>query len=242
MNGTRAVLVITMGLALLAFGCTETTVLPSGQEQTGVSVSGQGSVFGEPDVAVLTLGVESEADSVSEARQRAAESMDAVLAALKGGGVADEDIQTTRFSVQPRFEYLLNGRQVLIGFVVSNLVTVKIRAIDDTGKLVDAAVEAGGDLTRVEGLQFTIDDPSTLQDQARQEAMADARQKAETLAQAAAVELGPARSISEGGGPQPIEFSRFALEAAAPLAETPIQLGELEVRVDVQVVYDLNGR
>ena len=229
-----------MTLGLLALACTdEITVLPPDQQAPAIDVTGSGTAFAAPDVAVLSLGVEAEAETVGEARTQAAEAMDAMLAALKDGGVADEDIQTTRFSVQPRFDRI-EQRQVLRGFAVDNIVTAKIRSIDDTGQLIDAALEAGGDLTRIESVRFTIDDPSDLEDEARQEAMAEARRKAETLAQAAGVDLGRPRSISETGGQIPIRFEAAdAAFAVEELAATPIELGELEVRVSVQVVYEL---
>ena len=224
-----------LALALLAGACTfETTVLPEDTRPT-ITVAGSGTASGSPDIALLTFGVEAEAESVAAARDRAAEAMSAVLDALRADGVAEEDIQTTRFSIQPRYEFP-DGRQVLVGFVVSNVVTVKIRDLDNVGRLIDAPVAAGGDLVRIENLRFTIDDPSTLQAQAREEAMREARERAETLARAAGVSLGPPVSITESGGPVPI-----ALEAAAARelleAETPIEPGELEVRVDVQVAY-----
>ena len=232
------------GLALAAIGLatlactTETTVLPTNQESPGITVTGAGSAFGAPDVAVLTLGVEAEADSVGEAREQAASAMGAMTDALKEGGVAEKDIQTMRFSVQPRYDFVAN-RQELRGFVVTNIVTAKIRSIDDTGQLIDAAVEAGGDRARVESLSFTIDEPSALEDEARREAIAEARRKAETLADAAGVELGDARIISEAGGPQPIPFEGRAADLQEEPADTPIEFGELEVRVNVQVVYEL---
>lgn len=233
-----------MGATLLAFvalACTsETTVLPPGQSAQGISVSGTGSVTGTPDVAVVTLGVEAEAESVGEAREDAAASMEAMIAALKDRGVADEDVQTTSFSVQPRYDFS-NNRQQLIGFTVTNLATVKIRSIDDTGELLDAAIEAGGNLARVQNLFFTIDDPTALEDEARAEAMADARRRAETLAEAAGVSVGRPRSINESGGPVPIAFEEIHAAGlpAQDFARTPIELGELEVRVDVQVVFEL---
>jgi len=229
-----------MTLGLLALACTdEITVLSPDQQAPSIDVSGSGTASAAPDVAVLSLGVEAEADSVGEARAQAAEAMDAMLAALKDGGVADEDIQTTRFSVQPRFDSI-EQRQVLRGFAVDNIVSVKIRSIDDTGELIDAALAAGGDLARIESVRFTIDDPSSLEDEARQEAMAEARRKAETLAQAAGVNLGRPRSISETGGSIPDQFRGFdGAFADAELETTPIELGELEVRVSVQVVYEL---
>ncbi len=230
--------VVTLGL--LALACTEktTTVLPGNEEQTGISVSGLGSAFGQPDVAMLSLGVDAEADTVAEARANAAKAMDAMLAALKEGGVADDDIQTTRFNVEPRYDYR-NDKRELIGFAVTNLVTAKIRNIDDVGELIDGALTAGGDLARIDYLSFTIDDPSALEDEARKEAMDDARSRAETLAEAAGVKLGAPRSISEGGGPVPIEMGAADARLLAEEAETPIELGELEVQVSVQVVYGL---
>jgi len=234
-------LIALLAVGLLALACTETTVLPSDRESNpGISVSGTGSVFGEPDVAVLTLGVEAQADGVGEARALAAEAMDAMLTSLKDGGVEDSDIQTSRFSVEPRYNFR-DGEQELIGFFVNNLVTVKIRNIDETGTLIDDVVKAGGDLTRVQNLRFTIDDPEALQQEARRLAMENAKSKAETLADAGGVALGTPRSISESGGPRPIAFDggRFASLEAADVS-TSIEVGELEVQIQVQVVYGLD--
>ncbi len=242
MSKTMIAVIGIVALGLLALGCTETTtVLQSGQDPAGITVSGSGSAFGEPDVAVLTLGVEAEAPTVAEARNEAAEAMDATLQALKDGGVEENDIQTTRFSINPQYDYRGNGPPKLTGFFVENLVTVKIREIDDTGDLIDAAATAGGDLIRIQNLRFTIDDPSALEDEARLAAMEEAKSKGETLAAAAGVSLGAPRAISESGGVSPITFREdafFALPAAGDIA-TSIETGELEVRVQVQVVYGL---
>ena len=235
-------LIALLAVGLLALACTETTLVQSDRDQSpGISVSGSGSVFGEPDVAILTLGVEAQADSVGEARADAAEAMDAMIAVLKDGGVDDGDIQTSRFSVQPRYNFR-DGEQELIGFFVENLVTVKIRNIDDTGTLIDDVVEAGGDLTRVQNLRFTIDDPEELQQEARRLAMENAKSKAETLADAGGVELGAPRSISESSsGARAFAFDEFAFIADLDGggASTSIEAGELEVQIQVQVVYGL---
>jgi uncharacterized protein YggE len=228
-----------LALSLFTLGCgTKTTVLTGNNDKPGITVSGEGSVFGAPDVAVATLGVQADATSVGDARSKAATSMDAMVKALKDGGVADKDIQTTQFSVDPRYDYSGN-KQTLIGFTVSNIATVRIHDINKTGELIDAAVAAGGDLARVQGLQFTIDDPSALQNQARQKAMADAKSRADTLAQAAGVQLGAPRSISEGGGATPITFGAADIARATGAPNTPIQTGQLEVQVTVSVVYEL---
>lgn len=242
MNKTMIVVIGIVALGLLALGCTETTVLPPGQDSAGITVSGSGSAFGEPDVAVLTLGVEAEAPTVAEARSEAADAMDATLQALKDGGVEEIDIQTTRFSINPQYDYRGNGPPRLTGFLVENLVTVKIREIDNTGDLIDAAATAGGDLIRIQNLRFTIDDPSALEDEARVAAMEEAKSKGETLAAVAGVSLGAPRSISESGGFSPIRFDNILALGAAEFAAdvgTRIETGELEVRVQVQVVYGL---
>ena len=242
MNSRTLGLIALLAVGLLALACTETTLLQSDRDQSpGISVSGTGSVFGEPDVAILTLGVEAQADSVGEARAEAAEAMDAMVTVLKDSGVKDSDIQTSRFSVEPRYNFR-DGEQELIGFFVNNLVTVKIRDIDETGTLIDDVVEAGGDLTRVQNLRFTIDDPEELQQEARRLAMENAKSKAETLADAAGVGLGTPRSISESGGARSIDFGEraFLADFDAAGASTAIEVGELEVQIQVQVVYGLD--
>jgi uncharacterized protein YggE len=236
----RFVALVLSGLAFIAMACTsETTVVNTDPSSEGISVSGQGSVFGEPDIALLTLGVESTANTVAEARTQAGDAMDAMLAALEEGGVADEDVQTTRFSVQPRYDFT-KPQQELIGFIVSNIATVRIRDIDSTGELIDAAVAAGGNNARVESLSFTIDDPSELEAEARSKAMQDAKAKAEALAEAGDVTLGRPKSINEGGGVTPITFDRLAYQEASADASTAIEPGQLEVQVTVSVVYELS--
>jgi uncharacterized protein len=228
-------------LSVLALGCdSKTTVLTSGSDKPGITVSGEGSAFGTPDVAVATLGVQSSASTVADARTRATDSMDAMLKALKDGGVADKDIQTTQFSVDPQYDYS-NNKQTITGFMVNNMVTAKIHNIDKTGELIDAAVRAGGDQARVQSLQFTMDDPASLQGEARKKAMTDAHNRAQTLADAAGASVGAPRSITEGGGAMPITLSAADLSqrSAAGAPAVPIQTGQLEVKINVSVVYEL---
>lgn len=234
-------MVVGAALAAIAFaavGCTEETVIQQPQQQAGVTVTGEGRVTGSPDVAEVTLGVSHEAASVAEARERAAQAMNAMIDALKDNGVDEKDIQTTHLSIEPQYDYE-DGKQRLRGYRVTNIVTAKIRDIDATGDVIDAAVAAGGDAAQVQSLRFTIDDLSELQDQARRLAMENAREKAETLADAGGVELGDVVSVSEsvsGFPPPPIPFAREAVQADTG---TPIQPGELEVVVTVNVMYEL---
>ena len=119
--------------------------------ERAISVSGHGEVLIQPDVAVLQVGVSVLDESVAAARERAATAMDKVLASVKGNGVADDDIQTTSFSIQPEYDYSDNTAK-LRGFRVFNSVSIKIRKLDSASKVIDDAVAAGGDDAVVNGI------------------------------------------------------------------------------------------
>ncbi len=202
-----------------------------------VRVTGTGMVAGDPDVVVLSIGVSVERDSVKQARTEAAEAMVGVIESLKGNGLLDPDIQTQHFSIHQRFDYI-NGRREFQGYSVTNTVSATIRDLDTVGGVIDDAAEAGGDLVEIHSIRFTIEDPTKLKMQARIAAMQDAEAKANTLATEGGVTLGKPISISESGGfygPQPLAFA-IAADAAA---ETPIQSGQLQITVTVNVIYEI---
>jgi len=231
--------VIGLSTLLLATACTEENVevLPSTGGE-GIQVSGTGSAFGVPDVALIDLGVSVEKSTVTAARDDAAGAMQEVIDTLKDNGVEDKDIQTTRFSIQPVFDYP-DGRQVLRGFEVTNMVTAKVRDIDSLDKVLDDAAAAGGDVVQIQGLRFDIDDPSELEAEAREDAVSEARDKGETLAGLSGVSLGKPISISESAVSPPIPLAERALAGAADVA-TPIEAGELEVTVTVNVLFAID--
>ncbi|RKU35311.1 hypothetical protein C6496_17025, partial [Candidatus Poribacteria bacterium] len=205
-----------------------------------VRVTGTGIVTDNPDVVVLSIGVSVERDSVKQARTEAAEAMAAVIESLKGNGLLDPDIQTQHFSIQQRYDYS-KGQREFRGYSVTNTVSAKIRDLDTVGNVIDDAAEAGGDLVEINSIQFTIDDPTKLKMQARIAAMQDAQAKAQTLATEGGVTLGKPISISESEdyyppGPVSLEFA-FAADAAA--VETPIQSGQLQITVRVNVTYEI---
>jgi len=209
-------------------------------QQEGIWVNGIGKVSAVPDTAILRLGIEAQEASVAYAQERANQAMNAVVAALKGNGIAEKDIQTQYFNIQrvTRWDEK-EGREVVIGYRVSNMVTAKVRDMGKVGAIIDAVATAGGDLTRIDGISFTVEDPSPYLDQARTKAMADAASKAKQLAEMAGVELGKATYIVESTAyPYPIYRQDFP-EAmpAAPAMSTPISPGEMEISVNVQVAY-----
>ncbi len=208
------------------------------QQNTGIWVTGEGKVSVVPDVAILNLGVEAQATTVAEAQRQAAEAMEALMVVLDDYDIAEKDIKTQRFSIQPvkRWE---NNREILLGYRVSNMVTVKIRKVDDTGAIIDAVAKAGGDYTRINSISFVVDDPTDYYEEAREKAMADVKAKAKQLADLAGVDLGKPIYISEGGISLPAP--RIFMEAGAPAAAPtmPISPGETEIRLTVQVAYSI---
>ena len=169
------------------------------QSQSGISVSGEGSIDLVPDLALLNVGVEAMAENVSQAREEAAQAMDAIIAAVKAHGLEDRDIQTQAFNIWPQYEYQ-NNRSTLVGYTVNNSATVKIRDINNVGPIIDDVAEAGGNATRIDGIRFTVEDPKPHMADLREAAVQDAMAKAEHLATLAGVELGPLTFVTESSG------------------------------------------
>ena len=212
------------------------------QQNTGIWVTGEGKVSAVPDVAILNLGVEVQADTVAEAQSWAAKVMTDVLDELDNRGIAKKDIQTRHFSIYPVRRWSeKEGKEVLIGYRVTNTVTTKIREVDDTGDIIDAVTKVGGDYIRINNISFTVDDPTPYYEEAREKAMADAEAKAKQLAELGDVKLSEVTFISEGGL-VPIVRETFIqapvpMPAAPPM--TPISPGETEIRLSVQVAYSI---
>jgi uncharacterized protein YggE len=227
-------------VALLAVACDggDTIVQNTNQGATGISANGTGQAFGEPDIAIVTVGVNVQRETVEQARNDAAEAQEAVIDSLKANGIDEKDIQTVGYSVYPQYDYSRNTQGAIIGYVVSNTVTAKIRDLDTTGQVLDDATVAGGNDAIVQGVSFTIDDPSELQEAARREAVDKARAQAEQLADAAGVTLGDIISISESGGFFPAARGGAALDSSAQVpVETPIEPGQVEVNITVNIQF-----
>jgi uncharacterized protein len=163
---------------------------------------------------------------------------------IRGKGVADKDIQTQGYNISQVTRWdTKNNVQILVGYSVTNNMVIKIRKLDDTGSIIDAAAGAGGDSIRVNNISFTIDDPTNYQKQARELAIKDAMEKAKQTASVSGVRLGRIIYINESipYAPAPVmNFSKMEAAGAAPSPVTPISGGELTVTVDVQMVYDTN--
>lgn len=201
-----------------------------------VVVTGEGSVRAPPDYALITGGVTVRAKTAREAAAANAKLMAAVVAALRDAGIAQEDIQTFRYSIAPIYTSpQQNTEAKLTGFSASNQITAKVSEIDKVGDTLDRLIGAGA--TDIGGVQFLHADVSNALDGARQAAMADARRKAQVYAEAAGIRLGNVIWITEEPGftpPFPMAAAR-----ALPAAPTPIAAGEDTLRAQITVGFDI---
>lgn len=217
----------------------------------GIWVSGEGKISVTPDLAILNLGVESQAATVSEANIQATVAMEAILHTLRDTAVKSNDIQTRRFNIYPNYDYIeevvdgrRTSRRTLTGYTVSNNTAVKIRDLDSIGRIIDAVVAAGGDDVRVDGINFTVEDTEPLMTSLREMAVKDALQKAAHLANLSGVELGKLVYISDATASPPLArgYAEYGY-AGSPLAasiSTPISGGETEVSLQVQAGFSIN--
>ncbi len=214
----------------------------------GILVTGEGRLSVEPDLAVLNIGIEAQSETVSQARTDAAGAMSRVVAAVKAQGLSDADIQTTSFDIRPDYQYeevveedgSYVSKRKLVGYVVSNFASIKVRDLDAVGPVIDDVAEAGGDLARINGISFTVEDPKPFMEELRREAFQEARAKAEQLAGLAGVTLGQVQSISESGASDGLPGSDldFLRQMVAYDYETsPISGGETELRLTVRARF-----
>jgi uncharacterized protein YggE len=224
------------------------TATPTGgssSQNTGIWVSGTGEVTITPDIAVLEIGVEAQEATVAEAQAEAAAAMDKVMTALTDSGIKKEDIQTRYFRIRQQTRYdNFTDEEIVTGYRVTNTVSAKIRKIENAGNTIDAAVRAGGDLVRINDLNFTVDDPSVYYDEAREKATANAREKAEKLAKQTGVKLGEPTFIAESAyTPSPYGGISYGMsESAIPapvVIQTPVSPGETEITLTVQIAYSI---
>jgi uncharacterized protein YggE len=197
-----------------------------------LSVTGTGSVTTQPDTAGLSAAVTTQGANAAEAMSANAELMAKVIAALKRAGVATKDLQTEFVSVEPRYD---RGGQTIVGYSASNSVSAVVRELSKVGDVIDAAVAAGAN--NVSGPSLARDDQDKLYREALEAAVANARQKASTLAHAAGISLGAVRSLSESpqsGGP--VAFAALDMRQSA----TPIEPGTAEITAGVRVVFAID--
>jgi hypothetical protein len=209
-----------------------TAIAPGANGQRVIQVKAVGKVTGTPDTVTIAVGVQTTASTAGAALDENNAKANAVIAVLKGKGVAVADLQTSGLSVSPTYS---NSGNTITGYQVTNSLTVTLHGIDKAGAIIDAVQSAAGDATRIDQLSFSIGDSSSLRTAARTDAVKQATASAKQLAAAAGVQLGQVLSITEDPDDQTNPPVYAAAEAAA--GSVPIQAGSQDLTVTVQLVF-----
>jgi uncharacterized protein YggE len=204
---------------------------------TRLDVVAQGEVARVPDIARISAGVVTQAPTATAAIRENAQRMTAVRAALRDAGIAERDIQTSTINLQPSYRYAENQPPQLVGYQANNEVTVRFRDIAETGRILDALVAQGAN--QINGPMLSIDQPEAALDEARTQALANARARAELYARALGMRIARVLAVSETGqvgAPPPRPYMR---DAAVAQSETQIVPGEQALSVTLTVSFEL---
>lgn len=236
----KTVSVLAMGLAAaLAVQMAAVPALAD-MAKPRITVMGEGRVDARPDMATITLGVTTQGDTAAAALAENSTRLAAVLAQLKAAGVAERDLQTSGLNLGPRMDYSRDGEPPkVIGYEVSNQVTVRVRDLAALGGILDKAVGDGANT--FQGLSFGLADASGALDAARVNAVTEAARKAAMMAEAAGAKLGPVIEMSETGGmADPVPMYRRGAVAMAAEA-VPVEGGEVTYTVNVTMTWELTA-
>jgi hypothetical protein len=211
------------------------------EPERSVTTSGQASVRLAPDRAWVTVGIEARAQKPQEAQKQAAEVMRRIQMQLEALGIPPAAIRTVSFNLQADWDYS-NNRRTLRGYIVSNLVEVKVDDIAKVGDVLDRSIASGGNT--IHGVRWDLQDRDKAERDALRQAVEDAKQRAEVAVAAAGAKLGPVMRINEQRYDQPrpmLDMVQMRQAApAAPMPETPISPGEIEIRSTVTVSFSIN--
>lgn len=210
------------------------------RDRDTITISGEGKVTATPDLAQISLGVQTDGLTVKQVQTMNTQKMNAIIIAVKALGVADKDIQTSNYSIYPKIDWS-TGKQIITGYSVTQNVTVKVRALDSVGDVLAKAGELGAN--QIGGINFTIDDPKALQSEARVKAIKDARDKAQQLADQIGLTLVKVVTFSESNGyvppVYPMANKTMDSSAAQSAPSTSIEAGSLDVTSDVSVTFEV---
>lgn len=230
-----ALIALPLALATAAPALADDTAPPS---WTRLDVSATGEVDRTPDLATITAGVVTQSARAADAMSANAQKMAAAIAALKQAGIADKDIATASLSLQPQYRYGDNQPPVLTGYQASNQLSIRFHDLARTGAILDALVAQG--INQIGGPDLSVEHPGAALDEARTQAIADARARAQLYARAAGMSVARIVRISEQGSGGPIQPPRpMMMMARAEKASTPIEAGSQTLRVTVNVTFEL---
>jgi len=207
---------------------------------TRLDLTATGEVTRVPDVAIISAGVVSRSATASGALQDSADRMQRAVAALKRAGVEDRDIQTSKVNLNPEYRYPENQSPQLTGYTASNTLTIRFRDIRNSGKILDALVAEGAN--QINGPNLTIDKPDAALDEARANAVAIGRARAEAYARSLGMRVARVVSVSENGGyiaPPPAPPPQPMMMSAMSRADTKIEPGEQKLQVSLAMTFEL---
>lgn len=234
----RTILTTAAALALTACNSGGPTYITSSEvPEAKIQVSATGTTNMNPDMATVSAGVVTQGKTAREAMFGNATKMTRVFEELEAAGIEKKHITTSQLSLKPKYNYQNRQAPKIDGYEARNTVSAKTYNLDDVGAMLDALVKAG--VNNINGVQFSIKDSKAARDKAREDAIREAREKAESMASAAGVKLGKLKSLSESGGnfrPQPVAY---ALEARSAGASTHVAAGEQAISVTVNMSYDI---
>ncbi len=200
-----------------------------------LTVTGNATVTLAPDLATITIGVGTDGDTVEQASKDTAAAIDKMIAAVKALGVEDEDIQTTSFYVNPRYNYS-SDTPMMVGYRVEHMLSVTVRDLDKLGQILDDAMTAGAN--QMYGMNFGSSIQGEAADEALQNAIIEASRKAELMAKATSQTLGELKEINEKEPTYSVIYNRSAKATMDTAAGTQLQAGTLEVSATVELVYE----
>ena len=230
-------------LALAALGlsaCSGAAVNTTPAEVRTINVNGSGSVTLAPDMAEVSIGVQTQGENADEASAENTEIANAIMAALQELEIAETDIQTSNFSVYPRQRYDDDNQLQSVTYIVNNSVLVTVHDLDKLGDVLNAAIGAGANT--INGVSFDVSDRESAIAQALEAAMQNAAGRADVLAQAANAEIVQVQSVNTyiGGGGVQRQYEMAVAEDMAGGSSVPVSPGEMVIQVEVNVVYEIN--
>jgi uncharacterized protein YggE len=241
MREMKSVLLASLCLGAMALPTAAQAQVPVVQTINGtrLDLSVTGEVSRVPDIANISAGVVTRAQSATAAISQNATRMERVRAALRRAGIEDRDIQTNSINLNPEYRYQDNQAPVLTGYTATNQVSIRFRDIRNSGKILDALVAEGAN--QINGPSLSIDKPEAAMDEARTKALAVGRARAELYARSLGLRVAKLVSVSEGGGfspPRPYADAMASVGARA-VSKTEIDPGEQQVQVTLAMTFAL---
>ncbi|MFP6723318.1 MAG: SIMPL domain-containing protein [Candidatus Poribacteria bacterium] len=235
---TKHASIIISVLMTVLMACSDTNIIvPDSTQSKGIRVSGTGIVKASPDIIHASIGVQTFDEKAKTAVDINNEKINAIFSALTEKGVSKTDFETVSFNIYPQRDFRRDPPNQIVGFQVNNTISVTIRNLNHVGEILQATIQAGAN--NISGINFTVEDVVKVREKARVEAVKDAKQKAESMAETLGVKVGKVISLNETGGNYP-PVVRREYDVTMADAEVPIQTpSELEISITVEIIFEI---